>query len=503
MKPFNPTPLQSAIFNHIATQTRHLKVTARAGTGKSTTIQHALPYIKRGRSVLILSFGKDIVASMRERLANFPVNCSYDVKTFNGHGFGAILRSSRVKPELKAEKVRDIIKDSFSPRDHEMYAKYVETLVAHGKGAGIGTALLADVPASWSLLIQHFGMLLDNEDADESRAIELAQRVLQYSNDLSATIIDFNDQVYLPILKAMSFKRYDDIIVDESQDTNTIQRAILHASLKPNGRVMFFGDDAQAIYGFRGADTNAMEALAMEFPGDSLPLNVSWRCSKAVIRRAQMIVADIYAGPDAVEGTDEVWPSYHESDFCREDAILCRNSAPLIRMAYGFINRRVACRVLGREIGENLIKLIDKMDATDVDELQDLLDRWEVRECEKMMAKGRGTAVEAIHDKVDCLRCFIENLSEKDRSITALKSSINSLFSDNGAQCLTLCTVHKAKGLEWDRVFILDQQKYMPSKWALLDWQKEQEKNLIYVAYTRPKTSIISINSDCWRKEAK
>ena len=63
--------------------------------------------------------------------------------------------------------------------------------------------------------------------------------------------------------------------------------------------------------------------------------------------------------------------------------------------------------------------------------------------------------------------------------------------------------MHKAKGLEWDRVFILDQGKYMPSRWAIMDWQKEQEKNLIYVAYTRPKTSIVAINSDCWRKDPK
>jgi len=55
--------------------------------------------------------------------------------------------------------------------------------------------------------------------------------------------------------------------------------------------------------------------------------------------------------------------------------------------------------------------------------------------------------------------------------------------------------VHKAKGLEWLRVFILDRDR-MPSRWARRDWQVQQEENLIYVAYTRAKEELYFLPSD-------
>jgi len=74
-------------------------------------------------------------------------------------------------------------------------------------------------------------------------------------------------------------------------------------------------------------------------------------------------------------------------------------------------------------------------------------------------------------------------------------NAIDNLFSDHGGQRLTLCTIHKSKGMEWNRVFILDCH-LMPSRYARKGWQKVQETNLIYVAHTRAKTELYFINSD-------
>jgi superfamily I DNA/RNA helicase len=56
---------------------------------------------------------------------------------------------------------------------------------------------------------------------------------------------------------------------------------------------------------------------------------------------------------------------------------------------------------------------------------------------------------------------------------------------------ITLCSVHKAKGLEWNRVYILGRDSLMPSKFARQKWQMDQELNLIYVAVTRAKAELI------------
>ena len=58
---------------------------------------------------------------------------------------------------------------------------------------------------------------------------------------------------------------------------------------------------------------------------------------------------------------------------------------------------------------------------------------------------------------------------------------------------LTLCSVHKSKGLEWERVFLLGRQDFMPSKWAKKDWMQVQENNLIYVGITRAKKDLVEV----------
>ena len=61
------------------------------------------------------------------------------------------------------------------------------------------------------------------------------------------------------------------------------------------------------------------------------------------------------------------------------------------------------------------------------------------------------------------------------------------------ARVLTLSTIHKSKGREWDRVFILGRTRYLPSPWARKEWQQLQEKNLEYVALTRAKDTLVDI----------
>jgi len=83
---------------------------------------------------------------------------------------------------------------------------------------------------------------------------------------------------------------------------------------------------------------------------------------------------------------------------------------------------------------------------------------------------------------------------------------IDELFSkETGKVCLS--TVHRAKGLEWDRVFFLDEH-LVPSYWTLralkkdperFEWMAQEEQNIRYVAVTRAKNELIYVNSETWR----
>ena len=86
---------------------------------------------------------------------------------------------------------------------------------------------------------------------------------------------------------------------------------------------------------------------------------------------------------------------------------------------------------------------------------------------------------------------LVDHLKEPERTIAGLVKNLRSLF-ENKANSATLCTIHKSKGLENDRVFWLNRSK-CPSAMARQDWEREQEKNLCYVATTRAKQSLIII----------
>jgi len=176
--------------------------------------------------------------------------------------------------------------------------------------------------------------------------------------------------------------------------------------------------------------------------------------------------------------------------------VLCRNNAPLIALAYSLIGRGVAAHVLGREIGEGLQKLIDKMNATNIDMLIERFEAYFSRETKKAEKKGRNRRVATLDDQQTCLEVFINNLTETNRSIAGLKRQISRIFDEDAAG-VTLSSIHKAKGREWENVAILDSH-LMPSPFAKKPWQASQEKNLEYVAITRAKVNLVYISSDDW-----
>jgi superfamily I DNA/RNA helicase len=87
--------------------------------------------------------------------------------------------------------------------------------------------------------------------------------------------------------------------------------------------------------------------------------------------------------------------------------------------------------------------------------------------------------------------CLIEGLGENSRTIPELLRVIDDLFDERRAG-VTLATIHKSKGLEADRVYWLNASQ-CPAQWAKQDWQKQQERNLCYVAATRAKRELVLI----------
>jgi DNA helicase II / ATP-dependent DNA helicase PcrA len=270
-----------------------------------------------------------------------------------------------------------------------------------------------------------------------------------------------------------------------------VRREFMRRSLAPGGRLLAVGDPRQAIYGFTGASHDAIELIKDNWEAEELPLSVCYRCPTAVVQKAKTLVDYIEPAPNAPEGAVRyVQLSTVLGEFQPSDAILCRNTAPLIDLAYHCIGKGIGCEILGRDIGKGLQAVIDKMKAENIDELEKRLQDYRTREVNKFRAKDQESRADALEDRVSCIFTVIDHLPEPERTLQGLQNALGTIFGDGTGVRLTLSTVHKAKGREWPRVGIL-QPELMPARWAKQDWQKAQEVNLQYVAWTRATEQLI------------
>jgi len=385
-----------------------------------------------------------------------------------------------------------------TPDDRELYASFVTKLVGLAKGEGIG-ALVPNSAERWYGIVDHHGLSLDSEDAMVERAVEIAGKTLAYSSHIAREkrIIDYNDQLYLPLLWRLRLWRNDVVFVDEAQDTNPVRRAIARLALVPGGRLFAVGDPNQSIYGFTGASTDAMNIIRREFRATDLPLSVSYRCSRAVVAEARRWVDHIEPAPDAPDGSVEyLSESEGLASLTPADAVLCRQTAPLVTMAYREIARGRGCRILGRDIGEDLVALVEAQRAKGIDRLLEKLATWRDREVAGFEARGEEVKAEAVADRVECVMVCIRALPATERTVPALTRRMAALFEDRpDARLLTLATCHKSKGLEWNQVGIL-RPDLMPSRAAQAEWECAQETNLQYVAATRAKLRLVYLERE-------
>lgn len=480
---------QTTIFDFASSGTGNAVVKAVAGSGKTTTMVEALRRVAPHLSKVFLAFSKAIQVELQSRGVN--------AKTFHGLCFVPVTRALGIKA-VSADKVRDIIDARMGDDEAKMYGAFVSKLVGLGKNQGIG-CLIEDTEQNWSDLAQHHDLELDNENADYAKALRYASEVLQISN--VSPSLDFDDLLYLAVKNGIQLPKFDFVVVDEAQDTNAIQRAILRKVMKPTSRLIAVGDDAQAIYGFRGSDSDSLNLIVSEFDAVELPLTVSYRCPTSVVAHARKWVSHIEAAPGAPEGSvTSLGDAWKAKQFVPHDLVVSRTTRPLISLAYMLLQARVPVRIMGKEIGQGLKALIKRMNAKGVDNLTMKLEIYTAREVEKARAKKQDQKVEAIQDKTACILFLIRSLKETNRTVPALNDLIDQLFSDL-KNTVVLATIHKAKGLEADRVYWLNSSK-CPAQWARQPWQQEQERNLCYVATTRAKKELILIEDEAQQEAA-
>lgn len=469
---------QENIFSAIKDTDKSYVIEAVAGSGKTSTIIKSLEYVSAFSKAVFLAFNKSIV---RELSVKLPEHVP--ASTWHSLGLRNIIRTFG-KVNVDDGKTLTIFKNLNG--EYGTWAG-IKRLVSLAKAEGEENPNFSDIFNSHGIVIE----------ADKiSYSFLMADRIFKESLRDTRNI-DFDDMLLFNAIGYItSFETFTHLFVDEGQDTNKAQIKMLLSSLGDNGRSIVVGDRKQSIYRFRGADSLAMDRILTEINGENLPLSICYRCGKKIVGLAKTLVPQIEPFEDSPDG--EILYTNHEDMLeivSNGDMILCRTNAPLVSTCLKLIGKGKKATVRGRDIGKNLRSLIKKTKEkyTLINDITDLLlylNTYVREESFKLSAMERYQAIAALNDQRETIYALATGCDTEDD----LYLRMDSIFSDQITPIM-LSSIHRAKGLESDRVFII-KPELLPHPAAKTPEEIAEENNIKYVAITRAKRVLYFVHED-------
>lgn len=453
-----------------------LLIQAVAGSGKTFTITK-LSERARGKT-LFLAFNKSIAEEIGKKVPSYvdamtlhSLGCKTIMKKFGGVKINPSKTYGFISKNMKKWEIPEKEKGQTFFIVDRLVDLYRLTM-CKSRGELVSVAM-------------DLGLFFTEEHLDFA---ETVLKQLERANRIPKEI-DFTDMIYLPATSPRyNLPQYENVFIDECQDLNNAQHTLVDRLTK-RSRVVYVGDEYQAIYGFAGANTQSFDRLRNKKGIQEMPLSVCYRCPQEVIKRARKIYPVIEAFPDNPEGVVEEGWDFVEAE--EGDMVICRNMKPLIPIYFEMILDDKKAYIRGREIGQSLIRLLKPYSKKTLFQMADGLAK-ELKKVE-LELKSRGISKPKKHPTYDGLAeriGAIMIISKKYATVPSMIKLLEEMFTDDEREGVLLSTIHKAKGLEADNVFFVNKH-LIPSKYATTQEQYEQENNLLYVATTRAKKRLI------------
>lgn len=468
--------LQTSIFEAGAYTSDNLIIQAVAGSGKSTTLRELTKHLS-GQTTIV-AFNKAIKEDMSEHLLR--EGSQAQAKTFNAIGHGMILRNRRGSA-IKIDKLREIVRSMMDPSEYKEHGYAVQRAVGLAKNNGFGI----DSPVTHETMMgvfENYDLNIDSKKM-EYFGIKAAAAFQRSVDDLAK--FDFDDQLWVPLREGWEFYPVDNLLVDEFQDLTPVQHMMIEQMTLAGSRLVGVGDRHQAIYGFRGAMSDSMDAAKTRFQMRELPLSITYRCPIHVVEEAQVYCPDIMYKEGAPFGEVIVKADLEngrDPELFPESLVMCRNNAPLFKAILRHVRAKRPCRVLTNFL-DSFKGFILGFKCDKTADLLRKLETWYETESANAKAKKFWGRLESLTDKYETAKLLANEFSTVGEVVRLLERLAV------GTSGPTFATIHKAKGLEHEHAYLL-RPDLIPAMYARSKEQLRQEDNLMYVAITRAKQTF-------------
>ncbi len=351
---------------------------------------------------------------------------------------------------------------------------------------------------------------------------------------------DHDDTLWYTAIQDVKWPRYDVVLADEVQDFNRCQMLMLQKLSDAGARIVAVGDPNQSLYMFRGADANAfsnIQDLVSASPngGSSHSLPTNYRSGKKIIEfvNENTTVNNLQAGRDhdgivttdidynaALDGLRDEWTK--QGSLSEQTAMIARTNKPLVKSALDLMKSGLNFVIVGRDFSQELIQHVEKVIGRGrrqtnhpIDQLSGVLEQYYADLSYKWAGKiSKAPQLQEMNDTTEALVSVLDYLNgmqymdadinmRVSDSVTFIKYLRNrfggiNLDTVQGAQqfaqkdpksFVTLTTAHRSKGLEFDRVFIVEPELF-PHPRAKTQEALAQEDNAKYVAFTRAMNEL-------------
>ena len=540
---FKPSTYQQDILDFFLNNPQsNMLVNALAGSGKSTTACMLSEHSKT--SDLYIAFNASVVEEFKKKIKNPKTK----VMTMHSLAYSIMLYNVEQESKDSGEKPkgfgsqrskRTVSLDNFKPHkilDEEItkrYGRYIEFAKRvflkdnYVNLYNLCRLTLTDMSSNKDvsrLINDHVLFLYYGDEGYSAPDISEITSTLKILDTKSKQqfetqgVIDFTDMLWITFNKLKYdnwevpyWALYTNIYCDEVQDFSNIQLNFLKFIKRTKGRYVFIGDFHQAIYNFAGANAQAFNQIPKMFaPVETFDLPICYRCAKSHLSRVNREYGiPILPCDNAPMGFVKTIDKNKISEYAKAgDMVISRKNKWIAEVVLDLARNGTPIFIEDKEMVEAIKRQILSSKWTSVGTLEKFLQKVISNYNKKLFEIVSKNAREGGHEEehleavaeanskidntsflLEILEGYLENHASSD-SVSKFSNFIDKLLNTTPSpNCVRLCSIHKAKGLEATNVFVLNEAKinydFRNSK-----EQNIQEKNLSYIATTRAKEGL-------------